>query len=91
MNGENYGAGEEQSLLGVLQALANMWSFSGCRFFEGDASSLWYEFSAKDVDRKSLDDCLFLHLNRTKVVMAQDVEWICCFSGGQKIPQTWVF
>jgi hypothetical protein len=91
MNGENYGASEEWSLLRLLQALASMWSFYGSRFSKGDTSSLWYEFRVRDVDRKALDDCLFLHLNWTKVVMAQDVKWVCCFWGGKKIPQVRVF
>jgi hypothetical protein len=56
--------------------------FFGCGFLKGDTSSLWYEFEARDVDRKALDVRLLLCLDRTKDVMAQDVEWICCFIGG---------
>jgi hypothetical protein len=65
--------------------------FFGCRFLKGDTSSLWYEFGARNVDRKALDVCLFLRLDQVEVVMAQDVEWVCCFMEGQKIPQAQVF
>jgi hypothetical protein len=50
---------------------------SGCKFFEGDTSSLWYELRARDVDRKALDDHPLLCLDRAKDVMAQDLELIC--------------
>jgi len=56
--------------------------FFGGRFLKGDTTSLWYEFGARDVDRKALDVRLLLCLDRIKDVMAQDVEWICCFIGG---------
>jgi len=90
-DGENYGASEEGSLFKILQTLANMWSFSRYRFLEGNIDSLWYEFKVKDVDRKALDVRLFLCLGQAEVVMAQDVEWVCCSMGGQKIPQAQVF
>jgi hypothetical protein len=91
MDGGNYGASEEGSLFKFLQTLANMWSFFRCRFFEGDIGSLWYEFGVNDVDSKALDVRLFLHFGQVEVVMAQDVEWVCCCMGGQKIPQAQVF
>ncbi len=90
-DGDNYGAGEEGSLFKRLQTLANMWSFSRCKCFKGDICSLWYEFGVRDVDRKALDVRLFLRFDQAEVVMAQDVEWVCCCMGGQKIPQAQVF
>ncbi len=54
-NGERYGIGEEGRLFGLLQALASMWSFSRCRFLEGDTSSLWYELGTWDANKKTLD------------------------------------
>jgi hypothetical protein len=90
-NGESYGTSEEGSLLNLLQALATMWSFSWCKFLEGDIGSLWYELGVEDVDKKTLDACLLLRFDSAEVVMAQDVEWICCFTRGQKIPQAHFF
>ncbi len=87
MDGESYGACEEGSLFGFLQALANMWSFFGCKFLKGDIGSLWYEFGAGNANKKALDVRLFLRFGWAKVFMAQDVEWVCCFTRGQKIPQ----
>jgi hypothetical protein len=69
-DGESYGASGEGSLLGLLQALASMWSFFGGRFFEGDIGSLWYELRAKNVDRKALNAHLFLCFGRAEIVMA---------------------
>jgi hypothetical protein len=86
VDGKSYGVGEEGSLLGLLQTLASMWSFSGCRFLKENTSSLWYEFEAEDIDRKAPNLHLHLCLNRVEVVMAQDVEWVYCSSKGQKIP-----
>ncbi len=71
--GKSYGACEEGTLLGLLQALANMWSFFRCRFLEGDTSSLWYEFGAKNVDKKAPDARLFLCFDWTKVVTPVEV------------------
>ncbi len=90
-DGGNYGTCEEGSLFKFLQTLVNMWSFSRCKCFKEDIGSLWYEFGVRNVDRKALDVCLFLHLGQEEVVMAQDVEWVCCFMEGQKIPQAQVF
>jgi hypothetical protein len=70
VDGESYGVGEEGSLFGLLQALTSMWSFFGCNFFEGDTSSLWYEFEVRDANRIALDVCLPMRLNWAKGVMA---------------------
>jgi hypothetical protein len=67
-DGESYGVGEEGTLFGLLQTLVSMWSFSGCRFLEGDTSSLWCELKAGDVDKKIPNACLLLHLGEAKVV-----------------------
>jgi hypothetical protein len=75
------------TILDLLQALASMWSFFGCIFFKGDTSSIWYELEARNVNKKTLDVRLLLRLGQTKVVLAQDVEWICCFTKGQKNSQ----
>ncbi len=50
--------------------------------FEGNISSLGYEFKMKDVDKKAPNAHLFLCLSWAEVVMAQDVEWIYCFTRG---------
>ncbi len=81
-DGKSYGSSEERSLFGLLQTLVNMWSFSRCRFLEEDTSSLWYELGVRDVDRKAPNVHLFLCFDRAKVVMVQDVEWVCCSTGG---------
>jgi len=69
VDGNNYGAYEKRSLFNLLQALANMWSFFGCRFHEGDTCSLWYELGAEDANTKAPNACLFLRFGRAKVVM----------------------
>jgi hypothetical protein len=51
-------------------------------------SSLWYEFKVKDDDKKTPNACLLLCLDQAKVVMAQDVEWIYCFTRGQFFSQS---
>ncbi len=79
MDGKSYGVDEEGTLLDLLQALANMWSFYGCRFLKGNTSSSWYELGARIVNKKVLHAHLLLPLGQTKIVMAQDVEWIWCF------------
>ncbi len=87
-DGESYGVGEERSLLlDLLQTPASMWSFSGCRFFEGDKDLLWYELKTGDANKKTPNVRLLLHFGWAKVVMAQDVEWVCCFFKGQNFPE----
>jgi hypothetical protein len=64
-----------------------MWSFFGSKFLEGDIGSLWYEFKVGGANKKTLDVCLFLCLGWVEVVLAEDVEWVYYFEGGQKIPK----
>jgi hypothetical protein len=70
VNGESYGASEEGSLLGLLQAFASMSSFFGGIFLEGDIGSLWYEFGARNVDKIALNVHLFLCFDQAKIIMA---------------------
>jgi hypothetical protein len=55
--------------------------------FEGDTCALWYELRVENANKKTLDVHLFLCFSWTQIFMVQDVEWICCFTRGQKIPQ----
>jgi hypothetical protein len=90
-DGESYGASEERSLLNLSKTYTSMWSFFGCKFLKGNIGSLWYELEARIVNKKALDVHLLLCLNWVEVFMAQDVEWVFCSMGGQKIPHVRVF
>jgi hypothetical protein len=68
-----------------------MWSLFRCKFLEGDTSSLWYELEAGDADRKTPDVCLLLCFGQAKIVLVQDVEWVCYSTGGQKVSQAQLF
>jgi hypothetical protein len=50
-----------------------MWSFFGCRFLEGDISSLWYELGAKNANKKTPNVHLFLQFGLAEVVTTMEV------------------
>jgi hypothetical protein len=54
--GEGYVASVQRSSLYILQTSPYLWCHIRSGFFEGNPSSLWYEFKAQDVHREATND-----------------------------------